>query len=117
VETTSNDDDIRPFRLDTADEGIAELLRRVAATQWTGHRSLPGHAAGKAIGELPSDAFTSPDRVATAVLTVVDVDRPPRRLVTGSTAVKEIHAALQARPDELDAWAATAKAVDGGPAG
>jgi hypothetical protein len=48
---------------------------------------------------------------------VVDVDRPPRRLVTGSTAVKEIHAALQARPDELDAWAATAKAVDGGPAG
>jgi hypothetical protein len=41
----------------------------------------------KAIGELPPDAFTSPDRVAAAVLTVVDVDRPPRRLVTGSTAV------------------------------
>ena len=48
---------------------------------------------------------------------MVDVDRPPRRLVTGSTAVKEIRAALQARLDELDAWAAIAEAVDGGPAG
>ncbi len=70
----------------------------------------------KAIGELPPDAFNSPDRVAAAVLTAVDADRPPRRLVTGSTALREIRAALRARLDELDAWAATAEAVDGGSA-
>jgi hypothetical protein len=66
--------------------------------------------------ELPPDAFDSPDSVAAAVLAAVDADHPPRRLATGTTAVKEIRAALQARLDELDAWTAVAEAVSGGPA-
>jgi NAD(P)-dependent dehydrogenase (short-subunit alcohol dehydrogenase family) len=67
----------------------------------------------KAVGELPPEAFNAPDRVATAILAAVDADRPPLRLVTGSTAVERIRAALRSQLDELDAWAATAEAVDG----
>ena len=69
----------------------------------------------KAIGKLPPEAFNSPERVATAILAVVDADRPPLRLATGSTAVKEIRAALRSQLDELERWAATAEAVDGRP--
>ncbi len=67
----------------------------------------------KAVGELPPEAFNAPDRVATAILAAVDADRPPLRLATGSTAVEQIRAALRSQLDELDAWAATAEAVDG----
>ena len=72
-------------------------------------------AVQKSIGELPPEAFNAPDRVAAAILDVVDVDRPPRRLVTGSVAVQEIRATLQGKLDELDAWASKAEAVDGVP--
>ncbi len=71
--------------------------------------------AQKAIADLPPDAFNAPERVAEAILAVVDAERPPLRLVTGGYAVREIRAALQAQLDELDAWAATAEAVDGVP--
>ncbi len=70
----------------------------------------------KALGELPPEAFNAPGRVAAAILAAVDADAPPLRLVTGSTAVKEIRAALQSQLDELETWAATAEAVDGTPA-
>ena len=68
-------------------------------------------AAQKAIGELPPSAFDPPELVAAAVLAAVDADRPPLRLATGSTAVREIRAALQGRLAELDARAATSEAV------
>ncbi|MGY1696712.1 SDR family NAD(P)-dependent oxidoreductase [Geodermatophilus sp. SYSU D00814] len=67
----------------------------------------------RAIAALPPEAFNGADRVAAAILTAVDADRPPRRLVTGSYAVQEIRAALRGQLDELDAWAGTAAAVDG----
>ncbi|MDO0928428.1 SDR family NAD(P)-dependent oxidoreductase [Streptomyces sp. TG1A-8] len=69
-------------------------------------------AIQKSIGELPASAFNSADRVATAVLAAVDADRPPLRLATGTTAVTEIRAALDARLAELDAWEAVSTAVD-----
>ena len=69
----------------------------------------------KSIGELPPEAFNAPDGVAAAILAAVDADRPPLRLVTGSSAVKQIRAALQGQLDELEAWASTAEAVDGVP--
>ena len=69
----------------------------------------------KAVGELPPKAFNLPDRVATAVLAVVDADHPPLRFPTGSAAVKEIRAALRTQLDELEAWAASAETVDGAP--
>jgi NAD(P)-dependent dehydrogenase (short-subunit alcohol dehydrogenase family) len=68
----------------------------------------------RAIGELPPSAFSAPERVAAAVLAAVDADRPPLRLATGSTAVREIRAALRGRLAELDAWAAVSEAVDSG---
>ncbi len=70
----------------------------------------------KSIAELPPEAFNVPARVATAILTAVDTDRPPLRLPTGSTAVKEIRATLLGQLDELETWAAPAEAVDGAPA-
>ena len=89
-------------RLDVADT-IDDYDRTVRAVP-EGHR----RAAARRV-QLPR-------QVAAAVLTAVDADHPPRRLATGTTAVKEIRAALQARLDELDAWTAVAEAVDGGPA-
>lgn len=67
----------------------------------------------KAVGELPPDAFNLPDRVATAVLAVVDADQPPLRFPTGSVAVKEIRVAMRSQLDELETWAASAETVDG----
>jgi NAD(P)-dependent dehydrogenase (short-subunit alcohol dehydrogenase family) len=65
----------------------------------------------KANAELPPEAFDDPDRVAAAVLTAVDAERPPLRLVTGRTALEQVRTALRAQLDELDAWSATAEAV------
>ncbi len=66
----------------------------------------------KAVGALPAEAFNDPNRVATAILVAVDASHPPRRLVTGNTAVTEIRAALRSQLDELDSWAGTSAAVD-----
>ncbi|SDD29069.1 Short-chain dehydrogenase [Geodermatophilus telluris] len=66
----------------------------------------------KAIGELPPETFNAPDRVAAAMLSVVDAERPPRRLVTGNFAVKVIREALESQLAELEAWKTTALAVD-----
>ena len=62
-------------------------------------------------------AGDDPDRVAAAILEAVDADRPPRRLVTGSTAFREVRDSLKAQLAELDAWASTSKAVDRQPVG
>jgi hypothetical protein len=70
----------------------------------------------KATAELPPEAFDAPDRVAAAILAAVDAERPPLRLVTGSTAVRAVRAALRSQSDELEAWRATSEAVDGAPA-
>jgi len=70
----------------------------------------------KGIAELPREAFNAPERVAAAMLAAVDAERPPLRLVTGTTAVKAIRAALQSQLEELEAWRATSEAVDVAPA-
>ena len=66
-------------------------------------------------GDAP--AGDDPDRVATAILEAVDADRPPRRLVTGSTAFQEVSDTLHAQLAELAAWASMSKAVDMQPVG
>jgi short-subunit dehydrogenase len=66
----------------------------------------------EAIADLPPEAFDSADRVAAAILEVVDADVPPRRLVTGRSALGEVRAALRGELEELETWAATAEAVD-----
>ncbi len=70
----------------------------------------------KAIGELPPEAFNTPDRVAEAILAIVDAPEPPLRLVTGMTAYEQITTALSSQLDELETWRATTQAVDGAPA-
>jgi NAD(P)-dependent dehydrogenase (short-subunit alcohol dehydrogenase family) len=67
----------------------------------------------KDLGELPPTAFNSPERVAAALVDVVDADEPPLRLATGSHAVSAIRTALSGRLSELEAWAARSAAVDG----
>ena len=46
VENMSNDNEIRPFRLDTPDEAIAELRRRIAATRWPSKELVPDRSQG-----------------------------------------------------------------------
>jgi NAD(P)-dependent dehydrogenase (short-subunit alcohol dehydrogenase family) len=70
----------------------------------------------KAIGELPPDSFTTPDRVAEAILAAVDAEEPPLRLVTGMTAYEQISTALQSQLDEMRAWRGMSEAVDRTPA-
>ncbi len=70
----------------------------------------------KAIGELPPEAFNTPERVAAAMLTAVDAERPPLRLATGATAVKEMSAALQSQLDEIEVWRTVSESVDAAPA-
>ena len=62
-------------------------------------------------------AGDDPDRVVTAILEAVDADRPPRRLVTGTTAFREVSDALHAQLAELESWATTSKTVDMQPVG
>jgi NAD(P)-dependent dehydrogenase (short-subunit alcohol dehydrogenase family) len=66
----------------------------------------------KSIGELPADAFDSPERVAAAILEVVEAPHPPLRFATGSHAVAEIRAALTSRLAELDDWESVSAKVD-----
>jgi NAD(P)-dependent dehydrogenase (short-subunit alcohol dehydrogenase family) len=78
--------------IDDYDGTVREVQRSIAATR--------------------PETLDAPDRVAEAILAAVDAERPPLRLPTGSHAVREIRRALRAQLDELDAWAATAEAVD-----
>jgi NAD(P)-dependent dehydrogenase (short-subunit alcohol dehydrogenase family) len=70
----------------------------------------------KQIGELPPEAFNSPDAVAEAILAAADAEQPPLRLVTGSSALELIDAALRSQLDELEALRQTSEAVDRAPA-
>ena len=65
---------------------------------------------------LPPEAFDDPDRVAAAVVAMVDAERPPLRFPTGSKAVQLIRAALDSQLQELEAWRPAAEAVDSVPA-
>lgn len=66
----------------------------------------------KSIADLPPSAFNAPDRVAAAILAAVDAEQPPLRLATGSHAVTEIRAALNARLDQIAAWESLSVGVD-----
>ena len=70
----------------------------------------------KSTAKLPPEAFISREGWRRLFFAAVDAERPPLRLVTGTTAVKEIGAALQSQLEELEAWRATSEAVDGAPA-
>src|SRR5688500_18533414 len=41
-----NDNEIRPFRLDTPEEAIADLRRRIAATRWPTHELVSDRSQG-----------------------------------------------------------------------
>jgi len=53
-----------------------------------------------------------PDRVASVVLDVAEMDAPPFHLVLGSTPVRYIAEAMQATVDEDRRWAALGRSVD-----
>jgi NAD(P)-dependent dehydrogenase (short-subunit alcohol dehydrogenase family) len=66
----------------------------------------------EAISALPPEAFNTADRVAAAIMTVVDAENPPLRLATGSTAANNMRTALQARLNDLTTWTAVTNNVD-----
>lgn len=69
-------------------------------------------AGRKAIGALPPSIFSSPERVADAIIAAVEAEQPPVRLPTGSFALQQMQAALNARQEELAAVATWAASVD-----
>jgi NAD(P)-dependent dehydrogenase (short-subunit alcohol dehydrogenase family) len=70
----------------------------------------------KQLGATRPESLDPPDRVAQAIITAVDAEHPPYRLVTGSSALKQIGDALKSQLDELEAWRSTSEAVDREPA-
>lgn len=66
----------------------------------------------KSLAEAPAEASNTPERVAAAMITIVEAERPPLRFTTGSVALGQIREALQSQLDELESWAETARAVD-----
>jgi hypothetical protein len=59
-------------------------------------------------GTQPGD----PAKAAAAILTALDSDRPPLRLVLGGTAVDNVRRRLGALGAELDAWEPVGRATD-----
>jgi hypothetical protein len=59
-------------------------------------------------GTQPGD----PAKAAAAILTALDSDRPPLRLVLGGTAMDNVRRRLGALGAELDAWEPVGRATD-----
>jgi NAD(P)-dependent dehydrogenase (short-subunit alcohol dehydrogenase family) len=69
-------------------------------------------AVQKSLGELPPEAFSTPERIAEGILAAADADQPPRRLALGSAGARDMRAALHARLTDLDTWQQVTDAVD-----
>jgi NADP-dependent 3-hydroxy acid dehydrogenase YdfG len=67
----------------------------------------------KTIGGLPPTSFNSAERVVDAIIAATEATTAPRRIATGSAAVRDIRTALVARIAELDEWTPVSSAVDG----
>nr|WP_296766128.1 SDR family NAD(P)-dependent oxidoreductase [Rhodococcus sp. (in: high G+C Gram-positive bacteria)] len=86
-------------RLDMGENGNTDYDQTVRATY-------------QAVGAMPAEAFNSAEAVAAALLTVVDSEKPPRRLATGNTSYTLIKDSLDARLAELTEWSAVTKNVE-----
>lgn len=64
------------------------------------------------LGQMPPQAFNSPERVVDAIYTAMDAEQPPRRLATGSICYDMIHGTLTDRLGELETWAEVTRGVD-----
>jgi NAD(P)-dependent dehydrogenase (short-subunit alcohol dehydrogenase family) len=67
--------------------------------------------AQEAIGALPASAFTTAERIAAGIRTVVGTDHPPLRLALGATGASEMRAALTARLADLEEWSTVTSAA------
>jgi short-subunit dehydrogenase len=88
------------------------FLANLDTTETLGDYDGTVRAVQKALGELPAEAFSTPERVVQGMLAAVDADRPPLRLALGSSGGRAMRAALQARLADLDEWQAVTDAVD-----
>lgn len=76
--------------------GIYDAVERRRATEEQHGAQAPG----------------DPERGAAAILAALESERPPARLVLGAHAADLVHADLQRRLAELDAWRATSASAD-----
>jgi NAD(P)-dependent dehydrogenase (short-subunit alcohol dehydrogenase family) len=66
----------------------------------------------KTISALPSRAFSDPARIAAGIRTALESSHPPLRLALGAASALDMHAALNARLTDLDAWSNVTATVD-----
>jgi NAD(P)-dependent dehydrogenase (short-subunit alcohol dehydrogenase family) len=69
-------------------------------------------ATRRAAEEMDGTQQGDPRKLAEAIITTLDADDPPLRLILGGDAVDNIRAGLDARRAELDAWEAVSRATD-----
>lgn len=94
-----------PFRTDFGGRSIRRPAQRILEYETVAacHKRTDAQS-----GNQPGD----PDRAATALLTAMESDEPPRRLLLGRAAVETATRVYQARTDELMMWRAVALAAD-----
>ncbi|MBZ9734842.1 oxidoreductase [Mesorhizobium sp. CA18] len=120
-------------------QGISEVMRsemapfgvRVAAvcpgsfrTDWAGRSMV---RTGRSIGDYDAlfdpirearqaksgKQLGDPDKLATAVLALVETEAPPPQLLLGSDALKLVSERIQRLQQEIDAWKAVTVSTDG----
>jgi NAD(P)-dependent dehydrogenase (short-subunit alcohol dehydrogenase family) len=87
------------FRTDFAGRSLTQS--RTVIDDYAGTAGKRRKENGRTHGTQPGD----PDRAAQAIITTVEGEQAPFRLLLGTDAIQIVRDELQGRIDEIDAWA------------
>ncbi|MDM9628178.1 oxidoreductase [Rhizobium sp. S152] len=95
------------FRTDWAGRSMVRTERSIADydTLFDPIREARQAVSGKQLGD--------PEKLAAAVLTMIDADNPPPQLLLGSDALKHVTARIERLQREIQAWKAVTLSTDG----
>ncbi|MVA59303.1 oxidoreductase [Agrobacterium vitis] len=95
------------FRTDWAGRSMIRTERSIADydSLFDPIREARQEVSGKQLGD--------PEKLAAAVLILVETDNPPPQLLLGSDALKHVSARLKRLQEEIDAWTSVTVSTDG----
>ncbi|MUZ66409.1 oxidoreductase [Agrobacterium vitis] len=95
------------FRTDWAGRSMIRTERSIADydSLFDPIREARQEVSGKQLGD--------PEKLAAAVLILVETDNPPPQLLLGSDALKHVSARLKRLKEEIDAWTSVTVSTDG----
>jgi NAD(P)-dependent dehydrogenase (short-subunit alcohol dehydrogenase family) len=95
------------FRTDWAGRSMIRTERSIADydSLFDPVREARQAVSGKQLGD--------PEKLATAVLILVETDNPPPQLLLGSDALKHVSARIKRLQEEIDAWTSVTVSTDG----